>query len=156
MKTKPDIISIVDFDGLANALDQLGSDHNMQRDRPYDGQPWTANGVRGSTLVAGLTMRDISDCFMRAFIMSHSRFKDNTMEELQPNATLINEANKGDKAVLSSNDLYTLIGDIDPVAVSQNLGCEIEKMMGIFPNIKRNTGKDIYESLFENNKDATS
>lgn len=148
MRQQPNIISIVELKQLTAAIDHLGADHNMRPVRPYDGQPWTVKGIRGSTQVVGLTMRDISDCYLRAFILSHPYFKDGTMEKLQPNATLIDEANKGENAVLCSNDLYSLVGNTDPIAISQNLGCEIEKMMGIFPNIKHSDSKDIFKSLF--------
>lgn len=158
MKQQPNIIPIVELSELATTIDHLGADHNMRRDRAYDGQPWTASGMRGSAQVAGLTMRDISDCYIRAFILSHSYFKEGTMELLQPNATLIDEANKGENAALCSNDLYSLVGDFDPMAVSQNLGCEIEKLMGIFPNIRHSDSKDIFKSLFgkEPNDDKSS
>lgn len=116
----------------------LGWDEaNMQRDRPYNGQEHTDKGKRGQTMVQGLTMRDIKDCFMRAYILSHSYYAPGTADKIQPNATLIDEAHKGVGAALSENDLYTLKGDIDPNSVSQNLTCEIERVMGIYPNVPR-------------------
>ena len=121
---------------ILSAIDQLGADHNMRRDRPYNGQPHTDQGVRGSRFVEGLTMRDIRDCFVRAFVVSHSTF-DKNMADVQPNRALYQEADKGEHGVICDNDLYTLQGDFDPVAVAQNLTCEIEKMMGIFPNVPR-------------------
>jgi hypothetical protein len=73
-----------------------------KRDRPYNGQPWTANGARGQTIVTGLTMRDIADCFARGAVL----------------------AGLGDDTP-----------NIDRDAVLQAGLCEIEKMMGIFPNV---------------------
>jgi hypothetical protein len=121
-------------------FDQIGHDlgwhdHSMQRDRPYNGQPHTITGVRGATEIKGITFRDLRDCFIRAFIISHQHYKDGTLEELQPNATLRDEAKRGSAAALSENDVYSLVGGIDPIAVAQNLACEIEMLMGIFPNI---------------------
>ena len=130
----------------------------MNRDRPYTGQPWTDLGVRGSTEVKGLTFRDIKDCFIRAYIVSHPYYvydevkRESTLIRQEPNATLIDEANKGEKAQLNGNDLYTLVGDIDPVALSQNLSCEIEKMMGIFPNISDNLKSSLISKISESDQ----
>jgi hypothetical protein len=107
----------------------------MQRDRPYNGQPHTDTGVRGSTVISGVTMRDIRDCFIRAYVDSHTYYQRGSMVPLQPNAALIDEANKGVNAAICENDVYNLIGDVDPIAVAQNLTCEIEKIMGIYPNV---------------------
>lgn len=132
---------------LTSVFDQIGHDlgwhdHNMSRDRPYNGQPHTDKGIRGATLITGVTMRDLRDCFIRAFILSHEHYKSGTLELMQPNATLQDESDKGVLATLCENDLYTLQGDIDPMAVAQNLTCEIEKIMGIFPNVPSFTLKD--------------
>ena len=121
-------------------LDKIGHDlgwhdHNMRPDRPYNGQPHTSTGMRGATEIKGITFRDLRDCFIRAYILSHSHYKDGTLEEVQPNAALRDEANKGVFAAISENDVFTLVGGIDPIAVSQNLACEVEKMMGIYPNV---------------------
>ena len=121
-------------------FDQIGhdlgwNDHNMQRDRPYNGQPHTDSGIRGATEIKGITFRDLRDCFIRAFILSHEHYKSGTMEEIQPNAALRDEAGNGEAAALCENDVYALVGGIDPIAVVQNLTCEIEKIMGIYPNV---------------------
>lgn len=122
-------------DVLETAMGVLEGPKSMNRNRPYTGQPHTDLGHRGSQEVKGLTMRDIRDCFIRAFISSHQYYKDGTLDRLIPNADIIDEAKKGEKAQLNGNDLYELVGDIDPIAVAQNLCCEIEMMMGIFPNV---------------------
>lgn len=125
---------------IHHLFDQIGHDlgwhdHNMSPDRPYNGQPHTSTGMRGATEIRGITFRDLRDCFIRAYILSHGHYKSGTLEELQPNATLRDEATKGVTAALSENDVYTLVGGIDPIAVAQNLACEVEKMMGIYPNV---------------------
>ncbi len=98
----------------------------MRRDRPYDGQPHTDNGVRGSQEVCGVTMRDLSDCIVRAFFQCSSHVN---MEKYE-------ESNKGEDANLCRNDLYGWnLDEIDPVAMIQCFGCEVEKIMGIFPNV---------------------
>jgi hypothetical protein len=125
---------------LERLFDQVGHDlgwhdHNMRRYRPYGGQPHTQTGERGRQEIRGITMRDLRDCFIRAFIHSHQVYKPGTIEELQPNFTLAREADKGEHAAICESDLYRLVGDIDPMAVAQNLTCEVEKLMGIFPNV---------------------
>lgn len=137
--SKHDDSSIADV--LTNAIDVMEGPKFMNRGRPYNGQPWTDQGIRGQTEVKGLTMRDIRDCYIRAYIKSHSYYvydevsRRSTLIRQEPNATLSDEAEKGEKAQLNGNDLYTLVGDADPIAIAQNLSVEIEKMMGIFPNI---------------------
>lgn len=123
-------------------LDQIGHDlgwhdHNMRRDRPYNGQPHTDTGTRGATEIKGVTFRDLRDCFIRAYIMSHPYFENDSLNKVQPNATLIDEAKKGEAAVISESDVYRLLGSIDPIAVAQNLACEIEEIMGIYPNVPK-------------------
>ena len=105
-------------------------DHNMRRDRPYNGQPHTDTGERGRTELKGITFRDLRDCYIRAwFLASHP---------LHPH--MYEEATKGEAAVLCENDLYGLdLNKCDPLAVFQNFSCEVEKLMGIYPNLPRLT-----------------
>jgi len=42
------------------------------RNRPYSDQPHTAQGLRGETEVTGITMRDLQDCLIQAFLASAS------------------------------------------------------------------------------------
>lgn len=114
-------------------------DHNMRRDRPYNGQSHTCTGDRGATEIKGVTFRDLRDCFIRAYAMSHDYYKPGTIEPIQPNATISDEARKGEAATICETDIYGLVGSIDPIAVVQNLCCEVEKIMGIFPNVPRLT-----------------
>lgn len=96
----------------------------MDRDRPYDGQPHTDNGIRGKTLVHGLTMRDISDCFVKGL--------------LDAGGIEVNEHTIHD-------DIYRLdLDDIDPGAAIQNAMCWIERYMGIYPNIPKLEG-DVHD-----------
>lgn len=89
----------------------------LQRTRPYDGQAHTDLGQRGRTFIDGLTMRDIRDCYFRAVCLSAGLRDD---ESDWPDSIYKIDWN-----------------DLDPIAVSQNLTCEIERMMGIFPNVPR-------------------
>lgn len=130
------------------------SDYRNDRDRPYNGQSWTDNGERGKTEVKGLTMRDIADCLIKAMLISAASEEylkadvfikcwDFTKEPHQPKPFLLENQNEPDfisnKVELGTwrpQDVYKINWDkIDPLAIAQNLTCEIEKMMGIFPNI---------------------
>jgi hypothetical protein len=109
--------------------DFMGNDdHNMRRSRPYDGQPWTDAGIRGKTEVKGITFRDLQDCFLRSIFLASS----------DQNHAAYEEACKGEEAIVTWNDAYALdFNKIDIRAIAQNLSCEIEKVMGIFPNIPK-------------------
>lgn len=102
------------------------NDHNMQRSRPYNGQPHTEAGLRGATEVKGVTFRDLRDCYIRAFLLASHDIHPHKYEE----------ATKGEAAALCENDLYGWdLNSLDPIAVFQNFSCEVEKLMGIYPNI---------------------
>ena len=105
-------------------LIEAPSEPTTSRDRPYDGQSHTDMGLRGKTLVEGLTMRDISDCYFRAILHSSG---DELLNQI---------ADSDDIAKIKHMVWHDVNWDaIDPVAVSQNLTVNIEKMMGIFPNV---------------------
>jgi hypothetical protein len=85
----------------------------LGRDRPYDGQPHTDEGIRGATEVRGITMRDLKDCFVIGAF----------------------ESAPVDRADWP-NDVFGLPWDqMDPMAVVQNMLCNVEKRMGIYPNM---------------------
>lgn len=118
------------FTSLWGQIEQeLGlNDHNMRRDRPYSGQPHTDTGLRGQTEVCGITFRDLRDCYIRAWFLASGHV----------NRSLYEEAQKGENAVLCENDLYGWdLNSCDPVAVFQNFSCEVEKLMGIYPNVPK-------------------
>jgi hypothetical protein len=100
------------MESIANIIYELEPGAIFQdRRRPYNGQPHTDQGERGKTEVKGLTMRDIADCFRVALWETCGSPDD-------------------------SESIYHLdLSDISPVAVEQNLTCNIEKMMGIYPNV---------------------
>lgn len=106
------------LDRLYKALEEVTSSNYVQtlfRDRAYDGQPWTADGERGRTEVKGITMRDVRDCYIRGCYESSGLPREQWPKSI-----------------------YELPwDDMDPMAVSQNILCEIEKMMGIFPNVPK-------------------
>ena len=98
----------------------------FDRQRPYNGQPWTDLGERGKTEIKGITFRDLRDCFMRACYDSSS---------LPPEQW--------------PKSIHELDWDnIDPIAIEQNLSCWVERYMGIFPNIPKMDGKeDIFKDI---------
>ena len=101
-----------------NALD-------MRHNRPYSGQPQTATGERGKTDVRGVTFRDLRDCWIRAFLLCSSH-----------NQEKYEESKQGEFAHLCENDLYGWdLNELDPMAVFQTFACEVEKLMGIYPNL---------------------
>ena len=101
-------------------------EHSMRRDRPYNGHLHTDTGARGATEVKGLTFRDLRDCYIRAFFLAAHHVKPAHYEE----------ALKGENAALCENDLYGWdLNALDPVAVFQNFSCEVERLMGIYPNV---------------------
>lgn len=113
---------------MHDAFDDLGhNDDNHKREREYTGQPHTCLGSRGATEIKGITFRDLRDAYIRAVFLSAGHQKPH----------LYAEADKGEYALICENDLYNLDwNDLDPLAIQQNLSCEIEKLMGIYPNIK--------------------
>lgn len=105
---------------IDNAVYQMGN-NELNADRPFDGQPHTDQGERGKTLVEGLRMRDVADCIVRGWLLS----------TWPGDAYRLVEAGKA-----TYNDVYRPeCSKVDPIAVVQNAMCEIEKMMGIFPNV---------------------
>lgn len=88
---------------------------HLDRGRPYDGQPHTVYGERGQTEIKGLTFRDLQDCFIRAC------FEASGLDIKSWPGTV-----------------YQLPWEtMDIVAVSQSLSTNIEKFMGIYPNVPR-------------------
>lgn len=111
---------------LVDLIDEAVGANNgiLARDRPYNGQAHTDLGQRGKQAVHSLTMRDLRDCFIRAVAMSTGP------------GELYREACKGEHANISENDLYKVDwSQTDIIAVQQNLTCEVERIMGIFPNL---------------------
>lgn len=149
-------------DGLAFNLwsTQSNSDYRNDRERPYNGQPWTDDGLRGSTEVTGLTFRDIKDCLIKAMLISAPSdeylqegeflkcwdFSECKVEGDKPKPTsylLKNQdkyvSTKVDTGNWRPQDVYKIDWNkVDPLAIAQNLSVEIEKMMGIYPNIPKN------------------
>ena len=84
------------------------------RNRPYEGEGIRKThykGLRGKTEVKGISVRDVGDC-LRIALWESCGSPEN------------------------AEGIYDLdLSKIDPVALEQNLLSNIEKYMGIFPNI---------------------
>lgn len=132
------------------------SDYRNDRERPYNGQMHTDEGARGRQIVSGLTMRDLKDCLIRAMLISSPSKKyleadtflkcwDYSTEPAKPTQFLLDHQNEPDfistKVEIGTwrpQDVYKINWeDIDPLAITKNFTCEVEKMMNIFPNISQ-------------------
>jgi len=135
---------------------QSSSDYRNDRERPYNGAAHTDYGERGRTLVEGLTMRDLVDCLIKAMLESGPSDKymdidimdlcwDHSTDPPTPTQFLLDHQDEPDfvsTKVETGNwrpqDVYKLNWDnIDPMAITQNFTNQVEKMMGIFPNIEK-------------------
>jgi len=105
---------------IAKIIYETGDHSVTDRNRPYNGQPQTDEGERGKTLVAGLTFRDVCDCYVLGFLMATGR------------------SALAESGTATYNDVYEAAKvdpNFDPLAVMQNMSCEMERRMGIFPNL---------------------
>jgi hypothetical protein len=142
------------FDALERKLASVNGEYSSNsRYRPYDGQPWTDLGVRGSTEITGITFRDLTDCICAAFLICSGQ---PALQELVPDIASpeIGGWNRG--------DVYSVdTGNIDPIALSQTVSCLVEKYMGIFPNVDKlsfpeeGTENVIMQYLEDNNYSLT-
>lgn len=114
------------IDDLGNIIEELGN-HLTHKDRPFTGQPHTDNGERGKTEVKGIRFRDLADCVVRAIASC----------ALDPDAPASQKKYQQlENGTYNWNDLFDLdLERCDPVAIVQNVSCEVEKMMDIYPNI---------------------
>lgn len=111
---------IEDLSTLLEGLSPSSLAAHLDPSRPYDGQPHTDLGDRGRTEVKGITFRDLRDCFIRACYESSGL----PIEEWP-------------------GTVYDLPWhDMDIIAVAQNLSCNVEKAMGIYPNVPRTLPAD--------------
>lgn len=104
-----------------------------ERNRPYDGQPWTQNGIRGQQEIKGITMRDLKDCIIQAMLVcSDDTNLSKKVFEISKDFQNTEYAAKGN---WEAGDIYKIdFSKVDPMAIIQNVGCFVEYYMGIFPN----------------------
>lgn len=135
------IIDISDENGEAElqfALSTTGSssDYRNDRDRPYNGQAHTTDGIRGNVPIVGLTMRDVQDCFIKALLLCCGIDQPELYDKVEQNTWRTPDVWKVDMV------------HIDPLAVAQHMGCEMEKMMNIYPNTDVDP-KEVLDQMLE-------
>ncbi len=95
--------------------------------RPFDGQSHTDDGERGKTEIKGVRFRDLCDCVVKALVYAASFTSENEKELRQ----------KVKDNTICCQDLYELeLSKMSLAALIQNISCEVEKFMGIFPNVR--------------------
>ena len=140
------MIDLSDPQGQADLLFEISStgassDYRNDRERPYNGQPWTDHGERGKTLVQGLTIRDICDCIVQGFLAASGTSLN------YKTFPLIGDVSQFYTSDWRYSDLYQVPDSIDPQAVIQNTACFIEHYMGIFPNVPGQVQAEVREQL---------
>ena len=124
---KPNFIESLEVEPprtLEDMIDECDgcSSYRNDRNRPYDGQPHTTYGQRGKTKIKNITFRDLRDCYIKAWLLASG---DSNLYNKAANETWL------------PKDIYLVdMGNVDPVAIAQCLGCEVEKLMGIYPNVQ--------------------
>ena len=113
-----------------------------RRDRPFDvnavnGESGTRNYVY---LGQGITIRDLSDALVRAIAASQTNISKHYPEKHDDIRERIrNEAELGEDAVIPRRELrYIKTEDLCFTTVINRFECEIEKLLGIYPNIPFN------------------
>lgn len=137
--------------------DGSSSDYRNDRQRPYNGQPWTHSGIRGEQKIKDLTMRDIQDCLIQAMLVSSGDEKlSSKVFEISDDPDIGKGTKYAAKGTWRKQDVYKIdLNDIDPIAVAQNLTCFIEHYMGIYPNVKLKgipKSGDVINDLFDKEK----
>lgn len=129
-----DFESKLDF---ALSTDGSSSDYRNDRERPYNGQPWTDGGIRGKQEVKGITMRDIADCLIQAMLVSCTNDGlSKKVFEISDDPDIGKGTKYAAKGDWRKQDVYKIdFNDVDPIAIVQNLTCFIEHYMGIYPNV---------------------
>lgn len=126
-------------DDLPDAIEACaGSKESRQRNdrsRPYDGQPWTAQGVRGKKIVQGLTMRDLLDCMVQGLLVSDpDAGASKKVTEISPDFSGTKYAADG---TWTYEDVHEVdMSRVDPIVAFSNALLFVEHMMGIFPNLE--------------------
>lgn len=115
MNNEDDLNLAEDLGQLLEAICPSSLAAHLDPSRPYDGQPHTCHGTRGATEIKGITFRDMQDAFMRACYES-----------------------SGLPIEQWPGSVYDLPwSEMSIIAVAQNLACNVEKAMGIYPNVPR-------------------
>jgi hypothetical protein len=94
--------------------------------RPFIGQDHTDEGERGKTEVKGIRFRDLCDCVVKG-LFSAAEHESIDFDE---------KCKRVENNTITYTDMYGLrLAEMDPNALIQRISCEVEKAMGIYPNI---------------------
>lgn len=110
-----------------------------RRDRPYT--PTRTNGesgYRNSVYVgSGFTIRDLSDALVRAIAGSQTNIHCDSSDKLASiRQRLFEQSALGENAVIDRFELRHLTDDnVNLTSVVLQFECELEKLLGIYPNI---------------------
>ncbi len=96
---------------------------NMNRRRDHKGENGRYGLARGELRLTSITVRDVEDCFVRAVCIT-SNVKH-----------LVEEASRGPEAELHANHMR-LIDEPDVTEIMYALRDELEKLMGMYPNVE--------------------
>ncbi len=117
-------------------------DGSHRRDRPFDvTNPNSESGTRNYVYLGqGITIRDLSDALVRAIAASQTNIsKHDPKEHDDIRERLRNEAGLGEDAVIPRRELrYIKTEDLCLTVIINQFECEIEKLLGIYPNIPFN------------------
>lgn len=111
-----------------------------RRDRPYTpAVPNGESGYRNSVFLGnGFTIRDLSDALVRSIAASQTnRQPGSRSKQAKFREHLFEQAALGENAVISRSDLqYIDVGEnINLDIIVLQFECELEKLLGIYPNI---------------------
>ena len=109
------------LDKAKNPIDVIKAvfSENLDPNRPFTGQPNSLAGERGNQLLYNIRMRDIQDLILKH--IAHMCADDRNDNEI------------------TIDDIYKYdLNDIDPLGLVVEVCCDIERMMGIYPNLKNN------------------
>lgn len=126
----------------SDELKPVFKDGSHRRDRPFD--VTSVNGESGIRnyvyLGQGITIRDLSDTLVRAIAASQTNISKHYPEEHDDiRERLRNEAGLGEDAVIPRRELrYIKTEDLCLTDVINRFEREIEKLLGIYPNIPFN------------------
>lgn len=90
---------------------------NINTERPFDGQDHTFFGERGKTEIERIRFRDLADCIATVFLRLCCGDEEVEAEEVYDKLKSLDTSNINTKTFI------------------QGVSCEVEMMMGIFPNI---------------------
>lgn len=139
-------VPIIDADDISDKTLQAAirkthgsTAYRNDRERPYNGQPWTYNGARGAAEVRGITFRDLADCIVQGMLscadpdIPEQRDLQRRVVEKHPEFMDTEFAARGD---WRHDDIYDVdFSKVEPSSIVQSALTFVEHYMGIYPNL---------------------